>query len=75
MDFLTCVVNIPPERITLPSDTSFNVSCDTLAMQKLKEGSGTYVTTNGFLGPCSPANELSALHTTNNKDYLTLHQS
>uniref|UniRef100_A0A915B5X4 High-affinity choline transporter 1 n=1 Tax=Parascaris univalens TaxID=6257 RepID=A0A915B5X4_PARUN len=50
MDFLTCVVNIPPERITLPSDTSFNVSCDTLAMQKLKGTSGSYVTTNGFLG-------------------------
>uniref|UniRef100_A0A0K0EXI6 High-affinity choline transporter 1 (inferred by orthology to a C. elegans protein) n=1 Tax=Strongyloides venezuelensis TaxID=75913 RepID=A0A0K0EXI6_STRVS len=35
MDVLNCVVNIPPERIRLPTDTSFNVSCETLAMQKL----------------------------------------
>uniref|UniRef100_A0A0N5B262 High-affinity choline transporter 1-like n=1 Tax=Strongyloides papillosus TaxID=174720 RepID=A0A0N5B262_STREA len=35
MDILNCVVNIPPERIRLPTDTSFNVSCETLAMQKL----------------------------------------
>ncbi|VDM40251.1 unnamed protein product [Toxocara canis] len=80
MDFLTCVVNIPPERIALPSDTSFNVSCDTLTMQKIKDGGETYATTNGFLGPCSPPNELTSLQaasrtdSANRRDYLTLNQ-
>ncbi|VDN25465.1 unnamed protein product [Cylicostephanus goldi] len=33
LDVLGCVV-VPPERIPLPSDVSFNVSSDTLAMNK-----------------------------------------
>lgn len=69
MDFLTCVVNISQERIALPSDTSFNVSCDTLAA-KPKETGATVI--NGFLGPCSPATELSVLRSESNKDYASL---
>uniref|UniRef100_A0A0M3J9G9 High-affinity choline transporter 1 (inferred by orthology to a C. elegans protein) n=1 Tax=Anisakis simplex TaxID=6269 RepID=A0A0M3J9G9_ANISI len=75
MDFLTCVVNIPPERIALPSDTSFNVSCETLAMQKTKDADGSgerMITTNGFLGPCTPVNEHTSLHDAKSRDYLTL---
>ncbi|TMS39126.1 hypothetical protein L596_005699 [Steinernema carpocapsae] len=71
-DFLTCVVNIPAERITLPTDTSFNVSCDTLAMQKLRieNGNGDHLHT--FNGPCTPTpTENSALHP-NDKDYASL---
>lgn len=34
LDVLECVV-VPPERIPLPSDVSFNVSSDTLAMNKV----------------------------------------
>uniref|UniRef100_A0AC35TZ73 High-affinity choline transporter 1-like n=1 Tax=Rhabditophanes sp. KR3021 TaxID=114890 RepID=A0AC35TZ73_9BILA len=61
MDFLTCVVNIPPERISLPTDTSFNVSCETLAMQKMSStnniNKGSSINTeNGLLS------ESSALH-------------
>lgn len=33
-DVLGCVVNIDSARVILPSDTSFNISCDTLAMQQ-----------------------------------------
>ncbi|CAJ0568543.1 unnamed protein product, partial [Mesorhabditis spiculigera] len=34
MDFLGCVVNVPPERIALRSDVSFNVSSETLLLSK-----------------------------------------
>ncbi|CAJ0568603.1 unnamed protein product, partial [Mesorhabditis spiculigera] len=34
MDFLGCVVNVPPERIALRSDVSFNVSSETLLFAK-----------------------------------------
>ncbi|VDD94504.1 unnamed protein product [Enterobius vermicularis] len=71
MDFLNCVVNIPPERIVLPSDTSFNASCDTLAIKPKEANTGATVV-NGFLGPCSPATELSVLRPETNKDYATL---
>uniref|UniRef100_A0A1I7XX86 High-affinity choline transporter 1-like n=1 Tax=Steinernema glaseri TaxID=37863 RepID=A0A1I7XX86_9BILA len=70
-DFLTCVVNIPAERITLPSDTSFNVSCDTLAMQKLRIENG-HGDGHTFTGPCTPTpTENSALHP-NDRDYASL---
>uniref|UniRef100_A0A914CLK7 High-affinity choline transporter 1 n=1 Tax=Acrobeloides nanus TaxID=290746 RepID=A0A914CLK7_9BILA len=35
-DVLNCVVNIPAERIALPTDTSFNVNCETLMLQKIR---------------------------------------
>ncbi|RCN28482.1 high affinity choline transporter 1 domain protein [Ancylostoma caninum] len=40
LDVLGCVV-VPPERIPLPSDVSFNVSSDTLAMNKAN-GNGAH---------------------------------
>ncbi|KAI6223539.1 High-affinity choline transporter 1 [Aphelenchoides fujianensis] len=36
MDVLNCVVNVSTERVVLPSDTSFNVSSETLVMQKMR---------------------------------------
>ena len=35
-DVMGCVVNIPSERIPLPSDISFNVSTDALSMHKVQ---------------------------------------
>ncbi|VDM76985.1 unnamed protein product [Strongylus vulgaris] len=52
LDVLGCVV-VPPERIPLPSDVSFNVSSDTLAMNKAN-GNGTNnatFTETSFLHP------------------------
>uniref|UniRef100_A0AC34RIE5 High-affinity choline transporter 1 n=1 Tax=Panagrolaimus sp. JU765 TaxID=591449 RepID=A0AC34RIE5_9BILA len=81
LDVLGCVVNINTERIILPTDTSFNVSCETLAMQKMRSaGNGTESTsllsTNGhhINGNCSPVNESTALHSNydaNHHDYLS----
>ncbi|KHJ79304.1 hypothetical protein OESDEN_21053 [Oesophagostomum dentatum] len=53
LDVLGCVV-VPPERIPLPSDISFNVSSDTLSMNKAANGNGTSNTTcteTSFLHP------------------------
>ncbi|VDK63641.1 unnamed protein product [Gongylonema pulchrum] len=73
MDFLKCVVNIPPERIALHSDVSFNVSSETLAAPKPNDFSENYTSGNILRPPYrSPATELSTLQTTNNRDYLTL---
>jgi len=83
LDFLGCVVNISTERIVLPTDTSFNVSCETLAMQKMKSagnGNGTTTESSPFLtanghhvnGNCTTVvNEGTALHNfeTNHHDY------
>ncbi|VDK63446.1 unnamed protein product [Onchocerca ochengi] len=73
MDFLRCVVNIPPERIALHSDVSFNISSETLNAQKPKDFGENYVKRN-FLKPsdASTITELSTLQPSNNKDYLTL---
>ncbi|VDM23367.1 unnamed protein product [Wuchereria bancrofti] len=73
MDFLKCVVNIPPERIALHSDVSFNVSSETLNAQRAKDSGDNYTRTN-FLKPpeTSTITELSTLQPSNNKDYLTL---
>uniref|UniRef100_A0A0K0EGU3 High-affinity choline transporter 1 n=1 Tax=Strongyloides stercoralis TaxID=6248 RepID=A0A0K0EGU3_STRER len=72
MDILNCIVNIPAERIRLPTDTSFNVSCETLAMQKLngsQNGVGTTQTSNTRNNHLDPGNgllsETSALHPQN----------
>uniref|UniRef100_A0A0N4ZCS3 High-affinity choline transporter 1-like n=1 Tax=Parastrongyloides trichosuri TaxID=131310 RepID=A0A0N4ZCS3_PARTI len=66
MDFLNCVVNIPAERIRLPTDTSFNVSCETLAMQKLNGSQNGINTNNRVNHQLDPGNgylsETSALH-------------
>lgn len=35
-DILNCVINIDSTQIVLPTDTSFNVSCNTLAMQQFQ---------------------------------------
>lgn len=40
-DILNCIVNIDSAQIVLPTDTSFNVSCETLAMQRLRSTDGT----------------------------------
>ncbi|VDO29173.1 unnamed protein product, partial [Brugia timori] len=50
MDFLKCVVNIPPERIALHSDVSFNVSSETLNAQRAKDSGDNYTRRN-FLKP------------------------
>lgn len=73
MDFLKCVVNIPPERIALHSDISFNVSSETLNAQKPKDLGDNYNRRN-FLQPpdASTTTELSTLQPSHNKDYLTL---
>jgi len=85
LDFLGCVVNISTERIVLPTDTSFNVSCETLAMQKMKSagnGNGTTTESSPFLtanghhvnGNCTTVvNEGTALHNfdNNHHDYLS----
>uniref|UniRef100_A0A0R3S3T3 High-affinity choline transporter 1 n=1 Tax=Elaeophora elaphi TaxID=1147741 RepID=A0A0R3S3T3_9BILA len=73
MDFLKCVVNIPPERIALHSDVSFNASSETLNAQKPKDSGDNYNRRN-FLKPpdASAITELSMLQPSNNKDYLTL---
>lgn len=73
MDFLKCIVNIPPERIALHSDVSFNVSSETLNAQKPKDSDDNYVRRN-FLKPldASTITELSTLQPSINKDYLTL---
>lgn len=47
MDVLGCVVNIDTARVALPSDTSFNVSCETLAMNRIR--STTDTTMNGMM--------------------------
>ncbi|MCP9266061.1 High-affinity choline transporter 1 [Dirofilaria immitis] len=72
MDFLKCVVNIPPERIALHSDVSFNVSNETLNAQKPKDSGENY--RRNFLKPSDApmVTELSTLQPSNNKDYLTL---
>jgi hypothetical protein len=67
MDVLNCVVNKDAERVNLPSDTSFNVSCETLVMQKMGNG-----------GPLTaPANysEATALHPSMvvNQGYSAIH--
>uniref|UniRef100_A0A7E4UYU4 Sodium/solute symporter n=1 Tax=Panagrellus redivivus TaxID=6233 RepID=A0A7E4UYU4_PANRE len=69
MDFLGCVVNISTERIALPSDTSFNVSCETLAMQKMRsttnngsENSSLLPTNGGSTNGHPSASEMTALH-------------
>ena len=41
MDFLNCVVNKDVERVVLPTDTSFNASCETLAMRGIGNGTAT----------------------------------
>uniref|UniRef100_A0A914QKJ6 Uncharacterized protein n=1 Tax=Panagrolaimus davidi TaxID=227884 RepID=A0A914QKJ6_9BILA len=76
LDVLGCVVNISSERIALPSDTSFNVSCETLAMQKMRStGNGaensSLLSTNGVHtnGSFSPG-EATALHP-GHQDYLS----
>ena len=77
LDVLGCVVNISTERIALPSDTSFNVSCETLAMQKMRSNNGngaenaSLLSTNGFHtnGSFSPG-EATALHP-GHQDYLS----
>lgn len=73
MDFLKCVVNIPPERIALHSDVSFNVSSETLNAQRAKDSGDNYTRRN-FLKPPETLTitELSTLQPSNNKDYLTL---
>ncbi|ETN69314.1 high affinity choline transporter 1 domain protein, partial [Necator americanus] len=53
LDVLGCVV-VPPERIPLPSDVSFNASSDTLAMNKAANGNGAHnarFTETSFLHP------------------------
>lgn len=35
-DILNCVINIDSSQIVLPTDTSFNISCDTLALQRIR---------------------------------------
>lgn len=69
MDFLNCVVNIPAERIRLPTDTSFNISCETLALQKLNGSQNGATATqipnirNNHLDPGNGLlSETSALH-------------
>jgi hypothetical protein len=80
-DFLTCVVNIPPERITLPHDASFMTSTDTLAMHKIRSDNGMVnpllLTANdsGMSGGSTPATETSALAPNDfggNRDYNSL---
>ncbi|CAD5218791.1 unnamed protein product [Bursaphelenchus okinawaensis] len=48
-DVLACVVNISTERVVLPSDTSFNVSSETLVLQKMRsqENGESIPLTNG----------------------------
>lgn len=62
-DVLGCVVNISQERIVLPTDTSFNISCDTLAMHKIRSES-TLNGTNGAAvnGGLNVDGERTALH-------------
>ncbi|VDN55690.1 unnamed protein product [Dracunculus medinensis] len=67
LDFLHCIINIPPERIALRSDASF-ISCE-LSIQK-KES-----IFNGIFDGSSTATELSALHPTVKRDYLTVNRS
>lgn len=84
LDILGCVVNINTERIVLPTDTSFNVSCETLAMQKMKStGNGnipaentSLLNTNGnyLNGNSHQINEHTALqnnYDNNHHDYLS----
>lgn len=87
MDILGCVVNIDSARVILPSDTSFNVSCETLAMQnqppKLYNQSPS--PTNGFLSVngggsstttrnnfAESCNEQTSLQATQKQDYASL---
>uniref|UniRef100_A0A915Q563 High-affinity choline transporter 1 n=1 Tax=Setaria digitata TaxID=48799 RepID=A0A915Q563_9BILA len=73
MDFLKCIVNIPPERIALHSDVSFNVSNETLNAQKPKDSCDNYIRRNFLQPPDALAiTELSTLQPSGNKDYLTL---
>ncbi|VDN01663.1 unnamed protein product, partial [Thelazia callipaeda] len=74
MDFLKCIVNIPPENIALHSDVSFNLSNEALNTQRVKDPSDDNHIKGKFLKlPVSSATtELSMLQPTNCKDYLTL---
>jgi high affinity choline transporter 7 len=76
-DILKCIVNIPPERINLPKDTSFNTSCQSLVMHKIRGadngmtnpmllGTGSV---NGFSAASTPNTESS--HLTHNTDSLS----
>jgi len=67
MDVLGCVVNIDSQRVILPSDTSFNVSCETLAMQKIRSDTSM---ANGYTNG-GTVTESTALHP-NHHDYSTL---
>jgi high affinity choline transporter 7 len=67
-DFLTCVVNISPERLVLPNSASFSASCDTLAMHKIRSENGI---SNAAL---STSGEQAALHpnSAERRDYSSL---
>lgn len=62
-DILACVVNISNERVVLPTDTSFNVSSETLVLQKIK-------TENGQSNETSALTNGDHLH----QDYLTVNR-
>ncbi|KAI6180972.1 High-affinity choline transporter 1 [Aphelenchoides besseyi] len=71
MDFLNCVVNVSTERVVLPSDTSFNVSSETLVMQKMRTPE------NGSTATTGTPSEHTALTNGGEQvhhDYLTVSQ-
>lgn len=79
MDVLGCVVNIDSARVILPTDTSFNVSCETLAMQQQnfsnKQQNYQTTITNGFLSTTTDKNltENTSLHpNTTQNDYSSM---
>ncbi|PAV65227.1 hypothetical protein WR25_20745 [Diploscapter pachys] len=65
-DVMGCVVNIPSERIPLPSDISFNVSTDALSMHKIN-GNGTHHN--------AAFSETSSLHPQNDNNYLSINNN
>uniref|UniRef100_A0A915D386 High-affinity choline transporter 1 n=1 Tax=Ditylenchus dipsaci TaxID=166011 RepID=A0A915D386_9BILA len=68
LDVLGCVVNIDSQRVILPSDTSFNVSCETLAMQKIRSDNSMVNVENGYSNGGGLLTESTALHP-NHHDY------
>ncbi|KAI1726540.1 sodium:solute symporter family domain-containing protein [Ditylenchus destructor] len=81
LDVLGCVVNIDSARVILPTDTSFNVSCETLSMQRMRSDASMATPNtveNGFANGggthLGVGNERTALHPNNHQDYSSLVQ-
>jgi high affinity choline transporter 7 len=63
LDVLGCVVNISSERVILPTDTSFNVSCETLTLHKIRSESTLNGSNGGAVnGALNTDSERTALH-------------